>query len=66
LLLKLAVTKIILCHNPLLYIVGAIAAFAFTKFLESSAGEAAKKLTPVILEKEDKPLNQSLRRDWQH
>jgi hypothetical protein len=30
---------------------GSIAALAFTKFLESSAGEAAKILTPIILKK---------------
>jgi len=31
--------------------VGAIAALAFTKFLETSAGEAAKKLSPAVLNK---------------
>jgi hypothetical protein len=39
--------------EPVTLTVGAIAALAFTKFLESSAGEAAKKLTPLILEKID-------------
>jgi len=39
--------------EPTTLTVGAIAALAFTKFLESSAGEAAKKLTPLILEKMD-------------
>jgi len=39
--------------EPVTLTVGAIAALAFTKFLESSAGEAAKKLTPTLLEKID-------------
>jgi hypothetical protein len=39
--------------EPVTLTVGAIAALAFTKFLESSAGEAAKNLTPVILGKID-------------
>lgn len=39
--------------EPATLTVGAIAALAFTKFLESSAGEAAKKLTPLALEKMD-------------
>lgn len=33
--------------------VGSIAALAFTKFLESSAGEAAKQFTPAVLDKID-------------
>lgn len=37
--------------DPITLSVGAIAALAFTKFLESSAGEAAKKLTPALLDK---------------
>ena len=37
--------------NPVTLTVGAIAALTFTKCLESSAGEAAKKLTPFVLEK---------------
>ncbi|MFG6105344.1 hypothetical protein U2F10_24025 [Leptothoe sp. EHU-05/26/07-4] len=37
--------------DPVTLTVGAIAALAFTKFLESSAGEAAKKLTPTVLDK---------------
>jgi hypothetical protein len=37
--------------DPVTLSVGAIAALAFTKFLESSAGEAAKKLTPALLDK---------------
>ena len=37
--------------DPVTLTVGAIAALAFTKFLESSAGEAAKKLTPAVLDK---------------
>ena len=37
--------------EPVTLTVGSIAALAFTKFLESSAGEAAKKLTPAILDK---------------
>jgi hypothetical protein len=37
--------------EPITLTVGAIAALAFTKFLESSAGEAAKKLTPAVLDK---------------
>ncbi|MEH2144419.1 MAG: hypothetical protein V7K54_19720 [Nostoc sp.] len=39
--------------EPVTLTVGAIAALAFTKFLESSTGEAAKKLTPIVLEKMD-------------
>lgn len=39
--------------EPVTLTVGAIAALAFTKFLESSAGETAKKLTLPILEKMD-------------
>lgn len=39
--------------EPTTLTVGAIAALAFTKFLESSAGEAAKKLTPMLLDKID-------------
>lgn len=39
--------------EPVTLTVGAIAALAFTKFLESSAGEAAKNLTPVVLGKID-------------
>jgi hypothetical protein len=39
--------------EPTTLTVGAIAALAFTKFLESSAGEAAKNLTPVVLGKID-------------
>jgi hypothetical protein len=37
--------------DPVTLSVGAIAALAFTKFLESSAGEAAKRLTPALLDK---------------
>ncbi|MEM9815536.1 MAG: hypothetical protein AAF827_03850 [Cyanobacteria bacterium P01_D01_bin.6] len=37
--------------DPVTLTVGAIAALAFTKFLESSAEEAAKKLTPAVLDK---------------
>lgn len=37
--------------EPISLTVGAIVALAFTKFLESSAGEAAKKLTPAVLDK---------------
>lgn len=39
--------------EPATLTVGALAALAFTKFLESSAGEAAKNLTPLVLEKID-------------
>lgn len=39
--------------EPITLTVGTIAALAFTKFLESSAGEAAKKLTPTVLDKID-------------
>lgn len=39
--------------NPVTLAVSSIASLAFTKFLESSAGEAAKKFTPAILEKID-------------
>jgi len=46
--------------EPATLTVGVIAALAFTKFLGSSAGEAAKKLTPLILEKEDVPLSQKI------
>lgn len=37
--------------DPVTLTVGAIAALAFTKFLETSAGEAAKQLTPAVLNK---------------
>ena len=37
--------------DPVTLTVGAIAALAFTKFLETSAGEAAKKLSPAALNK---------------
>lgn len=37
--------------DPVTLTVGTIAALAFTKFLESTAGEAAKKLTPAVLNK---------------
>ena len=39
--------------EPVSLTVGTIAALAFTKFLESTAGEAAKKLTPAVIEKMD-------------
>ena len=39
--------------DPATLTIGAIAALAFTKFLESSVGEAAKKLTPAVLDKID-------------
>lgn len=39
--------------DPVTLTVGAIAALAFTKFLETSAGEAAKKLTPAVINKID-------------
>ncbi|MEA5466843.1 hypothetical protein [Leptothoe sp. PORK10 BA2] len=39
--------------DPVTFTVGSIAALAFTKFLESSAGEAAQKLTPAVLDKID-------------
>jgi hypothetical protein len=39
--------------DPVTLTVGAIAALAFTKFLETSAGEAAKNLTPAVLNKID-------------
>lgn len=39
--------------EPITLTVGSIAALAFTKFLESGAGEAAKQFTPVVLEKMD-------------
>ncbi|MEA5466845.1 hypothetical protein [Leptothoe sp. PORK10 BA2] len=39
--------------DPVTLTVGSIAALAFTKFLESSAGEAAKQLTPAVLDKID-------------
>ena len=39
--------------DPVTLTVGSIAVLAFTKFLESSAGEAAKKLTPAVLDKID-------------
>lgn len=35
------------------FTVGTIAALAFTKFIESSTGEVAKKLTPTALDKID-------------
>ena len=39
--------------DPATLTVGTIAALAFSKFLETSAGEAAKKLTPAVLKKMD-------------
>jgi hypothetical protein len=39
--------------EPITLTVGTIAALAFTKFLESSAGEAAKEFTPMLLGKMD-------------
>ena len=39
--------------EPVTLTVGTIAALAFTKFLESSTVEAAKKLTPAVLSKMD-------------
>lgn len=39
--------------EPFTLAASAIASMAFTKFLESSAGEAAKKLTPAVLDKID-------------
>jgi maleate cis-trans isomerase len=39
--------------DPVTLTVGAIAALAFSKFLETSAGEAAKKLTPAVIDKID-------------
>ena len=39
--------------DPVTLTVGTIAALAFTKFLESSAGEAAKQLTPAVINKID-------------
>jgi hypothetical protein len=39
--------------EPVTLTVSTIAALAFTKFLESSAGEAAKNFTPVVLGKID-------------
>jgi hypothetical protein len=39
--------------DPITLTVGTIAALAFTKFLESSAGEAAKQLTPAVINKID-------------
>ena len=37
--------------DPITLTAGAIATLAFTKFLESAAGEAGKKLTEATLEK---------------
>ena len=39
--------------DPITLTAGAIAALAFTKFLESAAGEAGKKLTEATLKKMD-------------
>ncbi|MEO0825909.1 MAG: hypothetical protein AAFY67_09630 [Cyanobacteria bacterium J06642_9] len=39
--------------DPVTLTVGGIAALAFIKFIESSAGETAKKLTPAVLSKID-------------
>ncbi len=39
--------------EPITLTVGTIAALAFTKFLESSAGEAGKQLMPGVLKKMD-------------
>lgn len=47
--------------DPVTLTVGAIAALAFTKFLESSAEHAAEKLTPAVLEK----MNALRQKIWQ-
>ncbi|MEO0538791.1 MAG: hypothetical protein AAF215_33650 [Cyanobacteria bacterium P01_A01_bin.123] len=39
--------------DPVTLTVGSIAALAFIKFIETSAGESAKKLTPAVLSKID-------------
>ncbi|MEO0373079.1 MAG: hypothetical protein AAF329_00350 [Cyanobacteria bacterium P01_A01_bin.17] len=39
--------------DPITLTVGAIAGLAFTKFLDTSASEAAKTLTPVVIDKMD-------------
>lgn len=40
--------------DPVTLTVSSIAILAFTKFLESGAGETSKKLTPAVLDKIDK------------
>ena len=39
--------------DPVTFTVGSIAALAFIKFLETSVGETAKKLTPAVITKVD-------------